>query len=116
CREPLRRRRVGDAVDPAREHVPHGARHRGKARRLALSLVALRRECHREGVQMATRRALAAVVLAFAVAPLSAAAGGSSGGVAAWGCVADTNGGQCTIPAEAQHGVVAIAAGPVHSL
>jgi hypothetical protein len=62
------------------------------------------------------RRQVAFVVAALVVAPLSAGAGGQTGGVAAWGCAADTNGGQCTVPASAQRGITAIAAGAVHSL
>ena len=67
-------------------------------------------------MQKATRRSLAAVVIALVVSPLPAAAGGQAGGVAAWGCAADTNLGQCTIPPAAQHDVTAIAAGGGQSL
>jgi len=48
--------------------------------------------------------------------PLSAVAGGSPGSVIAWGCGGGLDSGQCSVPAAATTGVVAIAAGESHSL
>jgi PASTA domain/Regulator of chromosome condensation (RCC1) repeat len=62
------------------------------------------------------RFCLLALVLGSLVAPLPAAAGGAPGSVIAWGCGGGLDSGQCTVPAAAQSGVVAIAAGSSHSL
>ena len=56
--------------------------------------------------------ALAAI---FVVAPLPAAAERPHGSVIAWGCAFDDVG-QCTVPAAAQSGVVAVAAADYDSL